>query len=147
MRANQIVRVISDLKMGVIKRITMAFWWSITNDIDISISYGFYSGSLVLDRKPLDPLKDHTCSLKLNVYQWFEELIIIYRLRERGRETLVVGQLNFTWSINQSINQSNLRVFFNSKEPMGLWPSINIITIKKKKPIIINNLFKNLIKT
>ena len=30
---------------------------------------------------------------------------------------------------------------------MGLWPSINIITIKEKKPIIINNLIKNLIKT
>ena len=81
----------------------MAFWWSITNDIDISISYGFYSGSLVLDRKPLDPLKDHTCSLKLNVYQWFEELIIIYRLRERDRETLVVGQHEL-YLINQSIN-------------------------------------------
>ena len=30
---------------------------------------------------------------------------------------------------------------------MSLWPSINIITIKKKKPIIINNLIKNLITT
>ena len=112
----------------VIKRITMAFWWSITNDIDIWISYGFYSGSLALDRKPLDSTQGLHRSLKPNVNQWFEELVIIYRLRKRGRGTLVVGRHEvYLIPPKKSSDPTNIQAMKSD------WSVTSNVRIKRKK--------------
>ena len=51
-----------------------------------------------------------------------------------------VAPLTTVQGINESIKLYLKRVTLNNKKQINLWPSINIVTMKK--PIIINNLIK-----